>query len=463
MNEIRFVAAQGVAGAGVDAAALEAALAYEPHFIACDGGTTDAGPFSLGSGEPAFARAAVKADLAAMLAAGGRAGIPVLVGSAGTAGGAPHLAWAFEIVREIVAESSRPLRVATVAAELDKATLLALLRAGKVRALDPAPRFDAATIERSVRIVGMMGVEPLQAALALGAELVLAGRCSDSALFAALPIARGFPAGLAWHAGKIAECGTLACETAGPGVLVVTIRHDEAIVTPVGAGLRCTPVSVAAHSLYENADPYRHVECSGTLDLSATTFSAVDERRVRVTGSAFEPADEYTVKLEGAERIGYQSLIIGGIRDPYLIARLDAWLATVRHAVETMTARLLGDQLGPQDYALTFTVYGRDAVMGALEPLRDQPGHEVGIVFAATAPTQALATAIASFGRQPLLHTPIPEWSGAITGFACLHNPAVLERGAVYRFNVNSVVVPPDPLALFPIAVHELEPAVTRA
>jgi len=39
----------------------------------------------------------------------------------------------------------------------------------------------------------MMGVEPLQTALDAGADFVLAGRCSDPALFAALPILRGFP------------------------------------------------------------------------------------------------------------------------------------------------------------------------------------------------------------------------------------------------------------------------------
>src|SRR6266478_4067265 len=63
------------------------ALKDDPHFIACDAGSTDPGPFSLGSGEPAFAREAVKRDLAALLDAGRRAGIPVLIGSAGTAGG----------------------------------------------------------------------------------------------------------------------------------------------------------------------------------------------------------------------------------------------------------------------------------------------------------------------------------------------------------------------------------------
>jgi hypothetical protein len=44
--------------------------------------------------------------------------------------------------------------------------------------------------------------------------------------------------------------------------------------------------------------------------------------------------------------------------------------------------------------------------------------------------------------RQPLLHAPIPEWKGAITGFACLHNPAWVELGPAYRFALNHVLLP---------------------
>src|SRR5260370_27479168 len=83
VNEIRYIAASLV-GAGIDRVALNEALESHPHFIACDAGTTDAGPFSLGSGHPAFGREAVKNDLALLLDAGRRAGVPVLVGSAGT-------------------------------------------------------------------------------------------------------------------------------------------------------------------------------------------------------------------------------------------------------------------------------------------------------------------------------------------------------------------------------------------
>src|SRR5260370_13109882 len=51
MDEIRFVAATGAVGAGVDRESLAAALERGPQFIAADAGTTDAGPVRWG---PAF-------------------------------------------------------------------------------------------------------------------------------------------------------------------------------------------------------------------------------------------------------------------------------------------------------------------------------------------------------------------------------------------------------------------------
>jgi hypothetical protein len=99
------VAASGALGAGVDAAALDGALDIRPHFIASDAGTTDAGPFALGSGKAAFPREAIKRDLARVLIASRKAGIPALIGSAGTAGGDPHVDWVLDIAREIVEEN----------------------------------------------------------------------------------------------------------------------------------------------------------------------------------------------------------------------------------------------------------------------------------------------------------------------------------------------------------------------
>lgn len=445
MKEIRLIAATGGLGSGVDKVSLfKAVEQYTPHFIAADAGSTDAGPFALGSGMAAFTYEAVKTDLGLMIAAGQQAHIPVIIGSAGTAGADIQVDWMLGIAKEIAQEHNLNLKIAVIYSQQDKAYLTDMLSQNRIRPLDPAPHFDAATIERASRIVGMMGVEPLQAALAKSPDVVIAGRCSDSALYAALPIMHGIPEGLAWHVGKVLECGTLACETMGKGTMVARLREDEAIIIPVGNGLRCTPQSVAAHSFYENGDPYLHKESSGTLDLTHSVYEAYDATSVRITGSQFIRAQEATVKLEGAELIGYQTIMVGGVRDPFILKQFDSWLARVKQLTLGAAERLLGDKMARDEYSLNFHLYGRNGVMGALEPSL-QSGVvplEVGIVVEGTAPTQELATKLVVLARQPLLHTPIPEWSGAITGFACLHNPAHVERGAVYRFNVNHVVLP---------------------
>jgi hypothetical protein len=441
-DEIRFVAATGALGLGVHAGGLQEAMTHKPHFIGADAGTTDAGPYSLGGGEPAFPREMVKHDLALILRAGHEAGIPVIVGSAGTAGGDSHVDWTLAIAREVAAEHGLKLRTAVIYCEQDKSYLKGLLHENRITPLSPAPYVDEGVIDRSSHIVGMMGVEPLQRALEAGADFVLAGRCSDSALYAALPILSGLPEGLAWHAGKVSECGTMATETMGKGVLFSTVRADHAIIRAFGEDLRCTPQSVAAHSLYENTDPYLHKESSGTLDLSKSTFEAVDDVSVRIKGSALIPSDTYTVKLEGAELVGYQSVIIGGIRDPFIIRSLDSWLAGVRQKIEAAVHQVFGSKLPKNRYHLNFHIYGRDGVMGALEPNKGAIANEVGLVVEATAPTQEMATKIAILSRQPLLHHPVEEWKGAITTFACLHNPAHIERGPVYRFTFNHVALP---------------------
>src|ERR1700738_3205941 len=139
LQQIRFISPVGSVGGGISGAALDEALAQSPHFIACDAGTTDAGPFSLGMGTPAFPREAVKRDLSLMLRAGRKAKIPVIIGSAGTAGGDVHVDWVLEIAREIVAECGVKLRRAVIYAEQDKSYLKTLLRENRILPLDPAP------------------------------------------------------------------------------------------------------------------------------------------------------------------------------------------------------------------------------------------------------------------------------------------------------------------------------------
>lgn len=449
MNECRFVAASGMLGIGVHEESLRKALQLQPHFIAADAGTTDAGPFALGRGVGAFPAEAIRNDLTIILRCARQAGIPVLIGSVGTGGADIHVDSFMDIVREVAAAENLRLRVAVIKSEQEKECLIAQLRNGRIKALDAAPALEPGNIERSTRIVGMMGVEPLQVALQQGVDLIVAGRCSDPALYAALPIAMGLPEGLSWHAGKVSECGTAVCEQPGHGVIFGYIRPDEVIIQAIGPGRRCTPQSVAAHSLYENSDPFIFKECSGQLDLREATYEQVDDVSVRIRGSKFTHAHQCSVKLEGAALVGYQTILIGGIRDPFILAELDDWMGKVADYVRNLVKKTFGRSLEEMNARIDYHVYGRNAVMGSLEPDPQFMPHEVGIVVEATAPSQETATKLAQLTRQPLLHYPIDKWKGAITGFACLHNPAHIERGAVYEFNLNHVVLPETPTSMF--------------
>jgi hypothetical protein len=451
MNEVRVLSASGVCGSGFREESLEEAMGRKPHFIGCDGGSTDPGPYPLGAGVTSFPAVSIKRDLRLMLRAARKAGIPLLMGTAGTSGGEPHLSIVRKIVEDIAAEEGLKFPMAIIHSEQSKDYLKKRLREGRIKPLKPAPEFDEGVIDRAARIVGMMGEEPYLKALDNGAEVVIAGRSSDCAIFSGIPVRNGIPAGIAWHAAKILECGTASVEQRkSPDCLMATCRADHFDVEPLDPSLRCTPQSIASHSLYENADPYLHVESNGTIDLTEAQYKALDNRRVRVSGSGFIPAKTYTVKLEGSEKVGYQSIIIGGIRDPFIIRQIDDWLARLHERVHIRVAEIYGGKLARKDYFFNVRVYGKNGVMGALEPIQEINTHELCLLFEVTAPTQEIASAIASVTRHQALHLPIPEWSGLITGVACPYNPAYLERGAVYRFCVNHVVEPDDPYEMFP-------------
>jgi len=459
-DEIRILAPTGVCGSGFSEASFATALAQRPHFIGADAGSTDPGPSHLGKGDTAFPRDAVKRDLRIMLKGARQLGIPLLLGSAGTAGGDIQLAWLADITREIAREENLSFKLALIHAEADRELLVQRLEAGRIHALDNAPPISAELLRKSSHVVGMMGAEPFMRALEAGADVILAGRASDTAIFAAYPTLHGFPEGLAWHAGKILECGAAAVvNRTSPDCMFVWLRRDHFLVEAPNPALRCTPQSIAAHSLYENADPFRLVECSGTVDLTDSEYEAVTERKVKVSGSRFLPAARYTVKLEGAELAGYQSVVIGSVRDPLIIGQIDDWLARLRVRIDDRVASIYGERLPRDRFTLNIRVYGRDGTMGALEPVKEIRGHELCLIFEVTAPSQELASSIAGIIRHQALHLPIPQWSGLITALACPYNPAHLERGAVYRFTLNHVVEPDSPCEMFPMELFAIDGA----
>ena len=448
MDEIRVLSPTGVCGSGFVEASFEKALTQKPHFIGVDAGSTDPGPAYLGSGRTAFPKAAIQRDLRLALKGARRLGVPLLIGSAGTGGADGQVDLVADILKDIAEKEGLSFKLVLIYAEQQKSYLKQRLREGRIKPLHPAPHFDAATIDRSEHIVGMMGAEPFIKAVQAGADVVLAGRSSDTAIFASIPVMHGFPEGMAWHAGKILECGAASVVSRKtPDCMFAWIRRDHFVVEAPDPALRCTPQSIASHSLYENGDPFKLIECSGTLDLTDSQYEALSDAAVKVTGSRFIHAPRYTVKLEGAEKVGYQSILLGSVRDPFIIRQIDDWLARLDEKIRARITMIYGDELKPEDYLFHVRVYGRDGTMGPLEPIKQIRSHELCLVFEVTAPTQEIASTIAGVTRHQALHLPIPEWSGLITALACPYNHT--DRGAVYKFNVNHVVEPDDPYEMF--------------
>jgi hypothetical protein len=453
--EIRILSATGILGSGFREQTLQRAMALRPDFIGADSGSTDPGPYYLGSGETLFSDSAYKRDLRLILLAARAAKIPAIIGSACTAGTDGQLERLAGIAREIAREEKLSFKLATIRSEQDKGYLKQKLREGKIRPLANAPRLDEAVIDRSAHIVGMCGIEPYVEALANGAEVILAGRSSDTSVFAALPVMRGFNPATVWHMAKILECGA-ACVVLRqyPDCMFATVANDHFIVEPPNPDYRCDAASVASHNLYENSTPYELVEPSGVLNTFNARYEAISDRAVRVSGSTFTTAERYTIKLEGAELAGYQSIIVGAVRDPVILRQFDPWLdGLVKTAKERIRA-VFGQDIDSR-YRFDVRVFGRNAAMGPLEP-ETKIGHEVGLLFQVTAPTQELATAMMKSVGHIAVHYPVPEWSGLITSIAFPYSPPEIARGPSYRFNMNHVVEPGSPLEMFRIGYESI-------
>lgn len=457
LAEVRILSATGMLGTGFPEESLRLGLEMKPHMIGCDAGSTDSGPTDLATGSCRYSEEAYRRDLRLLLAAAITHEIPLIIGSAGGAGGDKNVDWTRNILEEVAAELNLEMRLAVIYSGQNKEWLKRKVAEGRTHPLPNCPPIDDTLIDESMTIVGMMGAEPIQAALTAGANVVLAGRATDTSVFAALPLLLGAKPGLAWHAAKILECGAAAVEhRPTPDCMFATIRDEEIILQAPNPALRCTPTSVAAHSLYENGDPFHVVEPSGTLDTTKSEYVAIDDRTVRITGSEFIEADRYTIKLEGTRLAGYQTVVIAGLRDPIILEQLDEFIGSCQVSIATRVSQNYPD-LTSDSWSIRYRVYGRDGVLGPLEPHANVVGHEVGLVIEVTAGTQQIASKIASIARHQTLHQSVPAWSGFLSNIALPYGSNDLVRGAVYEFNMNVVIEPDSPEEMFRTELVELK------
>jgi Acyclic terpene utilisation family protein AtuA len=436
LASVRLMFTTGMLGSGLSEELVMRGIGLGVDAILADGGSTDSGPYYLGAAEPKTTESAVAEDLRILLTAARAADIPLVIGSCGTNGSDNGVNWIKDMVIEIALKGDLEFRLATIYSEQPASVIVEALQDGRIVDLAPSMPISEDIIRSCQHIVGVMGHEPMAAALAAGADVVLAGRATDTALVAAISLPLGFPPGPTWHAAKTVECGPFCTTDPLSGPVITEIDMDGFSVESVDPKTACTPTSVAAHMLYENANPFRMREPGGVLDTSDATYTAIDDRRVRVEGSRFETADQVTIKLEGSAVSGYETVSIVAIRDPSVVEAITTWSNGVHMILVAQVERLLG--LEEDQYMVDIRRFGADGVLGDLE--RDQtPPREIAVALKVRASDQHTATAIAKLANPLLLHMPLPDMDH-LPSFAFPFSPAEFERGPSYEFVLNHSV-----------------------
>lgn len=446
-GEMRLLGASGQLGYGIPSPALNNGLARDPHLIGCDMGSIDIGPSYLGRGEMSTAPASTRRDLRKVLMAARAHDVPLVIGSAGSAGARPHLEATLDIVRDIAREEGLRFRMGVLRADIAKDTVKAAIRAGEVRGVDGMPALTEAEVDGCANLVGQMGTSSFQRALEADIDVLIAGRACDTAIFAALPGMLGYPLGLATHMAKIVECSSLCCVPGGRDTIMATLDPDGFVLESMAPNRRATPVSVAAHSLYEQSDPFTVQEPDGRLDLSQAHYEAVDDRRTRVTGAIWHETDQPWVKLEGARSVGERAALLCGAADPRFIARADEILTAVAGMVRELVCE---DE--PEDYSIFWRVYGRDGVRPAPEGM--PPPGEVFVLVECIAPTRMRATEVLRTLKQYLLHYGYPGRLSTGGNLAFPFTPPEVSLGTAFRFNVYHLMRAHDLQALFPLEIE---------
>jgi hypothetical protein len=378
----RVVSVCGALGYGYPKESLEEALKGRVDAIVSDAGSMDAGPYYLGTGTEYFEREAVKGDYRHMVEAGLKTGSPVILGSIGMAGGDRNVDWMLEVAKEVFAELNvRDAKVAVIRSELSPDVVIKEFRDGALLPTGAGPELSEEALREST-IVGQMGIHPLLTALESGAQYILAGRSCDIPLFAADMVRHGIDAGLAYHVGHVLECGALACDPGSPSDCLVAEIYDDgsALFVAPNPDRRCTPYSIAAHSLYEESHPQLQFYPEGIIVMEKTEFFAKDSRTAGIRDSLFVRSSKpwpWSIKLEGARLVGKRkvSLIY----------------------IDAADLRKIPDDV---------LVYGRNGVQ--VKPVDAATQRELGIIIETVAKNEEAAVLLASLLTHYLIHYGYP-------------------------------------------------------
>jgi len=429
---------------------IEQAAAWGLDAIISQGTGKDFGPHMLGSGTQ-FPVRNFKENIRPYVKAAHRIGVPFIM-SVGIAGARQQLAECLDAFDEVCTEESLDLQVAVIAGDIDPGFIRKQIEAGvAIPRMDDHPALPELLrledVDATPNIVAQMGPEPIMAALAEGVDGVITGRALDVGLFMAPALRAGASKATAALFGKLMECCGVALYPGDPGVAIYgEIDDDDSIVIrSPDANSECRVRNLAAHSFYERKNPFREENPGGYLDLDEVTYEQLDSSAVRVRGPKWGDTP-YAVKLEGAASMGFRAMNVAGIRDQRYLDALPDVVERIKEELRT-AERFMHLREGV-DYHLNITLYGRDAVLGSIEPHTGEE-HEVGAVIDAVGPTPAMARELCYYAYLSLWIRPYPGRKTTAGNNAQRFTQPIVDGGELFRWSIWHLMPLDDPLEPF--------------
>ncbi|HHW31869.1 MAG TPA: DUF1446 domain-containing protein [Clostridiaceae bacterium] len=452
MKELKFLCPNGHLGfAPTKEGSFYLGVKEKPDYILCDSGSDDIGPGPLGEDISTSPKVWQTHDLELMLVEARKLGVPMLVGSAGDTGTNSRVDLYVDIIKELAKKHNIPkFKLGYFYSGVDKEYLREKMKKGEViEGLDGRKPLDEETLDKTDRIVAVAGIHPYVKLLEMGADVIIGGRSSDCVIFAAPAIYHGFPEDLSYYLGKVLECASFCAEPYGGKESVLgIISENDVKVKAMAPEQRCTVASVAGHAMYERSNPFYEYVAGGMLDMTKCKYEQYDEKTCRITGPRFIPTEgKIKVKLEGSGKVGERFIGIAGIRDPYTIKNIDKVIEWCRKQIV--------ERFGHTGYEIYYHIFGKNGVMGDMEPIKEIKSHELGIVVEGIAPTKEMAEELTMIGTRQIFYARLPEVKGTAGGAAFIVDE-VLPAKPAYMWTMNHVVAVEDPMELFKVNIIEV-------
>lgn len=456
-KELRIICPNGHLGfAPTKEESFYIGVATKPDYYCADSGSDDIGASALGSDRSVSMYKWQKHDLELMLLASRKQNVPMIIGSAGDTGANSRVDMYVQIIKDLAIEHQLPpFKIGYFYSEVDKSYINQKLNEGVIiEGLDSRSALTKTELDKTDRIVAVAGIHPYLKLLNMGADVIIGGRSSDIAIFASAAIYEGFPKHHAYYAGKVLECASFCAEPYGAKESVIgTISHDDVKVTAMSPEQKCTVASVSGHAMYERSNPFYEYFAGGMLDMSECRYEQYDEKTTRITGQKFIPIEgDIKVKLEGAGFVGEKFIGIAGVRDPYTIKHIDDVIQFARNQVKK--------EFRHTEYDLHFHIFGKNAVMGELEPIKEIRSHELGIIVEGVTKDKITAEELTLFATRQIFYAELPEVKGT-AGTASFFIDDVMYAGPTYEWTINHVVPVQDPLKLFDVNIETVTSKTT--